>query len=271
MLTAYTNLQFCCYNRANTGRRGSSSGCKLYDSSFEDTDFGQQEDIMLPAAAVRDSHNTESSLHVHLQDPQVRPEAFSWGSVEDVEMQASFSAGRHIVSLPCKVDVSEVLVPGVEEAQLGAATNLDVEIIGNDNGVAFTIGNASVPLPSGRELQQTSISDSQFRASLRGATGERTGTLVGSFQVRGSTSLGPDADEAVGATAPPQAGSTGIDCSADPSAGEATDGREAKEHGRSGEQQVAGVRMGSLRLCGCQRKNNCLLRVLSETSEIYSL
>ncbi len=205
--------------------------------------IGQEEDMMLPAAAVRDSHSTESSLYVHLQDAQFRPEAFPWGPIDNVEMQASFAAGRYMVSLPCKVDVSEVIAPGAEEEQLGAATSLDVEIIGNDNGVAFTIGNASVPLPPGRELQQTSISDNQFRASLRSATGARTGTLVGSFQVCGSTSLGLGADEAAITTALPQAGSTVTDCSAGPAAGEAADGREAKEHGTSGE-HVAGVRNG---------------------------
>lgn len=184
------------------------------------------------ATTVRDV--TLSSLNLHLQDPQVRPEASPWGST-DVEIQASFSSGRHIVSLPCVVGLNTVLAPGADEGFETAAGALQVEVMGCDNGVTFSLGLASVPLPAaGPGLQQPSIADNQFRVCLRGATGARTGTLVGSFQVGGSTGLDQGADEAIGISTLAQPYSTVIGLPDVPASGAAYD-REEKEHGASGE------------------------------------
>lgn len=133
------------------------------------------------------------SSNLELQAPQLRPEAFPWGSA-NVEIHAVFTsrAYRRIVSLPGVVDLSALLAPGGDaDDHLKPAESLGVEVLGYDNGVTFPLGNASIPLPP--TLQPTTLSDRQFRLCLLGEEGVRNGTLVGQFQARSCNSggLGP--------------------------------------------------------------------------------
>lgn len=131
---------------------------------------------------------TRHPLSLELHAPQIRPEAFPWGS-GDVEIHASFplQACRSVVTLPSVVDLSPLLLrgeEGQEDREVEATESLDVEILGYDNGVTFGLGRASIPLPTRSVLQkkQTGRSDHQFRVCLTGEAGVRTGILAGRFQ-----------------------------------------------------------------------------------------
>lgn len=146
---------------------------------------------------------TRKCLNLELHAPQFRPEAFPWGSA-NVEIHAVFAAQqayRRVLSLPCVMDLSALLFPGDKaDCQSEAAKSLDVEIMGCDNGVTFTLGNASIPLPP--TLQATSIlSDHQFRVCITGEEGVRIGTLLGKIQARIPTSEDTGGGEAVGVRA----------------------------------------------------------------------
>lgn len=183
--------------------------------------------------------NSRNSLNLELHAPQIRPEAFPWGSA-NVEIHASFSLQtcRSIVTLPSVIDLSALLLLRGEEGQerIEATESLDVEILGYDNGVTFELGNASIPLPTAPVLQQTSKSDRQFRVRLTGPAGVRTGMLAGTFQACSPTSVGPGASEAVvvGVQGPQPERSSAAAEVRDKTAGDAA-GREA-ENDVSGDQ-----------------------------------
>lgn len=142
---------------------------------------------------------TRTPLNLELQAPLLRPEAFPWGSA-NVEIRAICTAQkayRRVISLPGVMDLSATaLSPGEEEdSNSQPEDSLGIEIMGYDNGVTFTLGKASIPLPP--KLQPTTMSESQFRVCLTGEEGVRRGTLVGKFQACGPTSDHPEAGEAV--------------------------------------------------------------------------
>lgn len=158
----------------------------------------------------------QQALSLELHAPQIRPEAFPWGSA-NVEIHASFSRQgcQSIVTLPSVVDLSPLLLRGEgghEERVVEATGSLDVEILGYDNGVTFELGSASIPLPTGSVLQQQQQQqqmgryDHQFRVCLTGAAGVRTGVLAGTFQAACSkTSVDNGAtSESIGVQGPQQ-------------------------------------------------------------------
>lgn len=141
---------------------------------------------------------TRTSLNLEIQAPQLRLEAFPWGSA-NVEIRAAFviQACRHVISLPGMINLSALLFPGEElDGRSEPAETLDVEVIGYDNGVTFVLGNASIPLPP--TMQPVSISDHQFRVCLSGEEGVRNGTLVGVVRSHSPASEEPGVDEAIG-------------------------------------------------------------------------
>lgn len=83
---------------------------------------------------------------------------------------------------------------GTGEELLRTTESLEVEILGNGNGVTFALGNASIPLPEGQLQQKSSGDQHELRVSLVGAAGMRTGTLVGAFRFGGCMIRDPGDD-----------------------------------------------------------------------------
>ncbi|CAM9312270.1 unnamed protein product [Ectocarpus fasciculatus] len=127
------------------------------------------------------------SINFELEAPHMRPEALPWESVSSVKTFANLSVQKSLtmVSLPAAVDLCHLLLPreaGEERLMTGQET-LDVEIQGHDNGVAFALGKASIPLPTMPVvMEQLNTSHHPVRVRLTGAEGVRTGTLVGAFR-----------------------------------------------------------------------------------------
>lgn len=136
-----------------------------------------------------------SSLSLELEVPHIRPEAFPWESANNFEIHASCSLGSfHSVAILPSVIHLGTLHLSPEEGRGEPVTttrNMDVEILGNDNGVTFALGKASIPLPEGQLAEKFSAAEHAFRVSLVGTAGMRTGTLVGAFRSRDSLTRDP--------------------------------------------------------------------------------
>lgn len=141
-----------------------------------------------------------TSLDLELEAPHMRPEASPWESVSSVKTFASLSVQKSLtmVSLPAAVDLSQLLLPGEageERRLMTGQETLHVEIQGYDNGVTFSLGKASIPLPTMPVMmEQSSTSHHPMRVCLTGAEGVRTGTLVGAFRAYWSSADEPPRD-----------------------------------------------------------------------------
>ncbi|CAM9273195.1 unnamed protein product [Ectocarpus sp. 12 AP-2014] len=141
-----------------------------------------------------------TSLDLELEAPHMRPEALPWESVSSVKTFANLSVQKSLtmVSLPVVVDLSQLLLPGEageERRLMTGQETLHVEIQGYDNGVAFSLGKASIPLPTMPVMmEQSSRSHHPMRVCLTGAEDVRTGTLVGAFRAYWSSTDEPPRD-----------------------------------------------------------------------------
>ncbi|CAM9466621.1 unnamed protein product [Ectocarpus sp. 12 AP-2014] len=141
-----------------------------------------------------------TSLDLELEAPHMRPEALPWESVSSVKTFANLSVKKSLtmVSLPAVVDLSQLLLlreAGEERRLMTGQETLHVEIQGYDNGVAFSLGKASLPLPTmPMMMEQSSTSHHPMRVCLTGAEGVRTGTLVGAFRACWSSADEPPRD-----------------------------------------------------------------------------
>ncbi|CAB1104248.1 unnamed protein product [Ectocarpus sp. CCAP 1310/34] len=141
-----------------------------------------------------------TSLDLELEAPHMRPEALPWESVSSVKTFANLSVQKSLtmVSLPAVVDLSQLLLPGEageERRLMTGQETLHVEIQGYDNGVAFSLGKASIPLPTMPVMmEQSSTSHHPMRVCLTGAEDVRTGTLVGAFRASWSSADEPFRD-----------------------------------------------------------------------------
>eukprot|EP00903_Cladosiphon_okamuranus_P020682 g18991.t1 len=154
---------------------------------------------------MREGTITEASFKLELQAPQLRPEAFPWGSA-DVDIHAIVNntgtqGCRRVISLPGVMDLSALVFAGEKANDHSELSySLGVEIVGYDHGITFALGNAFIPLPPSTR-QSSSVSKSQFRVSVTGEEGVRNGTLVGNIQACGPAGDNPEAGEAVGVRA----------------------------------------------------------------------
>ncbi|CAN0456962.1 unnamed protein product, partial [Ectocarpus sp. 8 AP-2014] len=141
-----------------------------------------------------------NSLELELEAPHMRLEALPWESVSSVKTFANLSVQKSLtmVSLPAAVDLSQLLLPGEaseERRLMTGQETLHVEIQGYDNGVTFSLGKASIPLPTMPVMtEQSSTSHLPVRVCLTGAEGVRTGTLVGAFRAYWSSPDEPPRD-----------------------------------------------------------------------------
>lgn len=197
---------------------------------------------MLPSN-MRGGTTAVTSSNLELLAPQLRPEAFPWGSA-DVEIHAVITsqACRRVMSLPGVMDLSALLFSGEKANRHSERTDsLDVEIVGYDHGVSFALGNAFIPLP-GSTLQPTSVSKCPFRVCLTGEEGVRNGTLVGTFRARSATSNNPEAGEVVGMRAPKSHPGSAVGEVREENAGEADDVCQAHDD-VAAEEQVSKVNL----------------------------
>ncbi|CBJ27361.1 similar to DAZ interacting protein 1-like isoform 1 [Ectocarpus siliculosus] len=142
-----------------------------------------------------------NSLELELEAPHMRPEALPWESVSSVKTFANMSVQKSLtmVSLPAAVDLTQLVLPGEageERRLMTGQETLHVEIQGYDNGVTFSLGKASIPLPTMPVMtEQSSTSHLPVRVCLTGAEGVRTGTLVGAFRAYWSSAGEPPRDD----------------------------------------------------------------------------
>ena len=173
-------------------------------------------------------HDGAYALSLELEAPRLRREAFPW-DVAEVELSATLSSNPNTtaaaaavaavsvadcgritnVRLPSVVDLSAFWPPG--GAKDGTADgfhvdqeehHLEVQILGCDLGVTFTLGTASIEVPTQLKpsISQSACRSTPFRVCLRDDAGARVGTVSGTFLARRGRAIdGPPstADRAV--------------------------------------------------------------------------
>lgn len=142
-------------------------------------------------------------LNLELNVPRLRPNAFPWGAAEvnlaaKIRVSSSNSLIRR-VDLPSSVDLSTLLLLSSEEGCLSASDeedntqqptrtrkSLDVEIIGCDHGITFSIGTVTLNIPDSLKPgpEQTSSNPEAFRLALMDGTAARVGMISGAFVAR---------------------------------------------------------------------------------------
>lgn len=137
-----------------------------------------------------------TTISLELEEPRIRREAFPWGAA-DVEMCADLRVARAAatatrVHLPSVVDLSTLQQPHVGDPATTGGNRveeiklLEVEVLGCDLGITFTLGTAivDVPLKLKPSLAQNACRSDPFRASVTDDAGARIGTLSGAFIAR---------------------------------------------------------------------------------------
>lgn len=135
------------------------------------------------------------TLTLELDTPRIRREAFPWG-VAEVALSAriSYKSSRfRRTDLPSEIDLSALLSP-TERGKAGAGSRhrsekdatLDLEILGCDHGIEFTLGSATIELPVGLgpTVDQSVCRSDPFRVCVKDDAGARAGTIGGVFLAR---------------------------------------------------------------------------------------
>lgn len=180
------------------------------------------------------------TLSLELEAPRLRREAFPW-DVAEVELSAilSFNPTAHPttaaaapaaavvvadcrriinVRLPSVVDLSAFWPPGgAKDGTAGGSYvdqeeehHLEVQILGCDLGITFTLGTASIEVPTQLKpsIAQNACRSTPFRVCLRDDSGARVGTVSGAFLARRGRAIdGPPSTAEHAVAKQPEAGS----------------------------------------------------------------
>lgn len=136
-----------------------------------------------------------------LSSPRLRPNVCPWG-VAKVKLSAALrvsSGDQHAihVDLPCNdVDISVLLPEDKFDCYAenngkphSNTTSLDVDVMGCDHGITFSIGTATLEMPCflNPALGQTLSKPTAFRLALVDGTRARVGIISGAFVAATST------------------------------------------------------------------------------------
>ena len=188
-------------------------------------------------------HGGPYTLSLELESPRLRRELFPW-DVAEVDLSAILSSvpatnninttaadaavviadcGRTInVRLPSVVDLSAFWPPG--RAKDGAVVgfhvdeeeeehHLEVQILGCDLGITFTLGTAAIEIPTQLQpsIAQNACRSTPFRVCLRDDAGARVGTVSGAFLARRGRAInGPSSTAEHSVANRPEAGSAAV-------------------------------------------------------------
>lgn len=184
------------------------------------------------------------TLSLELEAPRLRREPFPW-DVAKVELSAILSSvpttcrrtinssaadaavvaadcDRTInVRLPSVVDLTAFWLPGrAKDGTVGGfhvdqedERHLEVQILGCDLGITFTLGTASIEIPTQLKpsIAQNACRSTPFRVCLRDDAGARVGTVSGAFLARRGRAInGPPSTAEHYVATQPEAGSAAV-------------------------------------------------------------